>query len=87
MADCETTLYKMASLTKRPGPSPSIVFGQLDNPIMKIEASQNDRRRLLGQAAIVPVISIMSTRFDDMAVVAVNARLAALEPEGFVDGR
>lgn len=54
---------------------------------MKIGASPNDRRRLLGQATIVPVINIISTRFDDMAIASVNARLAALEPEGFVDGR
>ena len=91
MADCEATLYKMASLTKRPGPNPSIVFGQPDEHIMKIdvkiEASPNERRRLLGRANIAPVIEVVSILFDGIAMASVNARLAALESEGFVDGR
>ncbi len=57
MADGDATHYKMASLIKRPGSSPSIVIGQLDIPVMnidvRIDASPNDWRRFFGAAIIV----------------------------------
>ncbi len=48
---------------------------------VRIEATPNERRCLLGRANLAPVIEVMSVLFDGVAIAMVNARLAALEAE------
>jgi hypothetical protein len=47
----------------------------------RIDATPDERRRLLGRANLAPVIEVMSVLFDGVAMAMVNARLAALEAE------
>lgn len=58
---------------------------------VRIEATPNERRRLLGRANLAPVIEVMSILFDGVAMAMLNARLAALEAEIYAgdqqDGR
>ena len=52
---------------------------------VRVEATANERRRLLGGADITPMIELVSIMLDSVMLVVVRARLEALSPDELDD--
>lgn len=49
---------------------------------VRVDVTANEWRRLFGGADVTPLVGLMSDFLDDVAMVAVEQRLAALEADG-----
>lgn len=49
---------------------------------VRVDVTANEWRRLFGGADVTPLVGLMSDVLDDVAMVAVEQRLAALEAGG-----
>jgi len=54
---------------------------------VRVEATANERRRLLGGADITPMIELVSIMLDSVMMVVVRARLEALSADELDDER